>query len=260
MKYTFPIAVFLIWLLSATNHTYAQSDSTLYYNYTDTCISTSMNQYDRLLKHIIPDLKEVNQLYKVDLVRIAMWQPNFSYEKKISKYRSIELEAILGYDIYLFRSHQNSLFNYHLPSKNCTYHLALSSDIKHFHNIDNRIKKGKYTNAFTGNYFSTGITIRSALYNNDIWKINWRGDLTNGALYDNNYQKTMHSLGKMDHTQSIGYFSLGYGLQRRIGNVGFWATEVKVGIGSNKFFNTLYTAFEVNIKAGFAISSLKLRN
>jgi hypothetical protein len=235
---------------------YGQSDTT-YYNYNDTCIATSVNQYDKLLRHIIPDKTEVTKQFKVDLLRLSLVQPNLSFETKLKNNITLEIEGILGESTYRKEGyyHHHKLLGVPIPDKGSLIYFALSGDTRFYHNINRRIRKGKNTNGFSGNYFSTGLTIKMAFYDTDIWHINSYGGLYTYPEIEKN--KTMTSLGKMHATQSIGYFNLGYGIQRRIGNIGFWGTECKIGIGTNKHFETLYYAFELNARVGFAISSFK---
>ncbi len=225
----------------------------------DTCISTTVNEYDRLLRHVIPDKKEITRLYKVNLFKLARQKLNFSIEHALNKKFTLEHEAvfhIVGYSNYkLFTQIETMSFSKF--SNKTLYYLTLSSNLKYYHNLDNRIARGKNTNGFSGNYFITGFTIKAAFYDTDIWHLGCSGYLSPNS-YDSYFEK--HNpifVLTGDNTESYGCFMFGYGLQRRIGNIGYWGAEAKIGIGTNKFFDTVYIPVELNLKVGFALSSLK---
>jgi len=106
-------------------------------------------------------------------------------------------------------------------------------------------------------------------FDNDIYRVNNDGTLgliksidiyTRETYFTTDY--TFHSnrqiiFGKHAPRESTGFLNIGYGLQRRIGNIGYVKSEIKMGFGTNKNFDCLYFMPEINIKAGFAISSFK---
>lgn len=253
LQYRFSFLLLLFTYLNIS----AQND-TLYYSYNDTCINTTVNHYDKLLKHIIPEKTETKHQFKTDLLNLSLVRPNIAYETRLRKNTSLSFEAILGVtksDTNKTSYKPNDWFFENIPSKNSIIHCALSADIRFYHNTKRRIYKNKNTFGFSGNYFSTGVTLKMAFYNSSLWHIDeW------GKLYefpDSKKQNKLYSYGKMTNTQSIGYLNFGYGLQRKIGNIGYYGAEFKAGIGTNKYANTLYLAYELNIRAGFSLSSLR---
>lgn len=209
----------------------------------DTCIATTVNEYDKLLKYFILEKTEINQLYKIDLLALGRKHFNFAYEHKLGTNYSMEYEAT--YSQFLYSINNNLPKSYY----DAQHFIVLSANIKYYHNFHNRIKKGKNTNGFSGNYFLIGANIRAILDK----PANWYPHLQ----YDEN---TIFTFGKMEIPDNMVFLSLGYGIQRKIGKIGYWATEAKIGFGSNKDFSTYYIPVELNIKAGFAISSLKRNN
>lgn len=247
----YTVLLFLIFPLSSI----CQIDTT-YYSYTDTCIGVNLSDYDKLLRHIIPEKQEVTRLYKFNLIQYAQKRVNVSFEHKLKNNWSLEYKGVIRVINYKAPLEKKN-FDIHIPNQNSLYYLVLSSNFKYFHNFDKRIKKGKNINGFAGNYFTMGATAKIGLYNPDKWFIAKQGSMTN--FYNPTIRpKTMISYGKLDDTQSIIYLNAGYGWQRRIGNVGYWSAEAKMGVGTNKYFNTLYLVPEVNIKLGFALTSLKI--
>lgn len=248
--------ILFIFIMAINIQLKAQEDS-IYYNYNDTCIGTTINHYDKLLKHIIPDKIEINKQFKVDLFRLSLLQPNLSFETRLKNNKTIEVETIIGESQwgYYINDGNKSLLNEILPDKHSIFYCTLSSDVRHYYNFDRRNRLGKNTNGFSGNYFSTGMTLKMAFYDTDYWHISNTGTLRYSPTIEK--QNPMFSSGKMHQTQSLGYLNIGYGLQRRIGNKGFYGAEFKTGVGTNKHFETLYIAFELNLRVGFSFSSLK---
>lgn len=240
-----------------------QTDYVVAYSNQDTCISTSISEYDKMLRHIIPDKKEITHLYKIDLVELARQKLNFSFEHSIKPKLSLEHEATFkiskyyGYQSYLdYKNDKNSTF-FDQFSKESFFNLSLGTNIKYYYNIDSRKRRGKNTNGFSGNYLTAGFKVNMAFYDTDLWHIQGNGQITEfNYYYYGSKEKRMFLINNQENWESIGYVNFGYGLQRRIGNVGYWSAELKAGVGSNKYFDTLYIPIELKLKAGFALSSL----
>ncbi len=257
----------IVIILFYTSICFGQNDTKIEYVSNDTCLNISLNEYDRLLRHIIPNKKEITHLYKVDLIQLAQQKLNFSFEHSIKQELTLEHEATFhivsingthssGFNTYYFSENKNFFTQF---SKESLYYLTLNSNLKYYHNIDKRIRRGRNTNGFSGNYLSLGVKIRMAFYDTDLWHVHSDGEL---IPYDNYYNQPKESivllyLPSLNNKESMGYINFGYGLQRRIGNIGYWSAEAKVGIGTNKYFDTIYIPIELNLKAGFALSSLK---
>jgi hypothetical protein len=256
-------SILVLVLLCNTYISKAQNDYVIEYSTKDTCISTSISDYDNMLRHIIPDKKEITHLYKVNLIQLARQNLNFSFEHRIKPKLSLEHEAtfhILNYynfySYYDYTTSPGRSFFDQFSSKSL-YYLGLSSKLKYYHNIDSRTKRGKNTNGFSGNYFLTGFKINMAFYDTDLWYIRDDGRLSPYNSYSYAPKTSLYIMfNEIDYQESLGYINFGYGIQRRIGNVGFWSIEAKAGIGTNKYFDTIYIPLELNLKAGFALSSL----
>ncbi len=259
----------IVLILFYTSICFGQNDTKIEYVSNDTCLNITLNEYDRLLRHIIPDKKEITHLYKIDLIQLAQQKLNFSFEHSLNKKISLEHEATFHINNYYESdywkyyydseySRESSTF-FDQFSKKSLYYLTLNSNLKYYHNIDSRIKRGRNTNGFSGNYFSLGIKINMAFYNTDLWHIHSNGELQPYEGYYGGPKQSPYFIFLPDqyNMESMGYINFGYGLQRRIGNIGYWSAEAKLGIGTNKYFDTIYIPMELNLKAGFALSSLK---
>lgn len=225
---------------------------------------TTSSQYDKMLKYFLLDKTEVKHLYKIDLFQLALRRPNFSYEKKILHNSSIEIEGLAT--IY-----ENTSMNHHFFIPTFTdpliYYLYLNIDYKYFYNTNKRIAKGKHTNGFSANYFSVGFSANLFFFNRDDFRINNDGRIFLLYRYedlaptfdfsDKTQHRDLELVLRHEIRESRGFVKFGYGLQRRIGNIGFISSEIKLGFGTNKDFSTLYISPIINIKAGFAIKSFK---
>lgn len=230
---------------------------------------TTSDQYDKILKFFVQEKEEVKQLFKVNLFQVALLRPNFSYERKLSEKFSLELEGTLA--LYS-RPYDNYAARFYLDGPNITY-LNLNSTLRFYHNIDKRKRKGKKTNGFSANYFSFGLSSHISFYNDYYYGIYDNGDFfVKRTLYGYNYYHDPNDIplpgdykaekvqiigGKHVPRENIYYSKFGYGFQRRIGNIGYWGGEFKLGIGTNNRMNILYITPEVHLKAGFALSSLR---
>lgn len=259
--YTF---LLIILLFCCTKVSKSQTDYVVAYSNQDTCISTSISEYDKMLRHIIPDKKEITHLYKIDLVQLARQKLNFSFEHSIKPKLSMEHEATfkiskyydynISYEDYL-KSKASTFFDQF--SKESFFMLSLGSNLKYYYNLDSRIRHGKNTNGFSGNYITAGFKVNMAFYDTDLWHIQANGQITEfNSYYYVPKEKRMFLINNQENWESIGYVNFGYGLQRRIGNVGYWSAELKAGMGTSKYFDTLYIPVELKLKVGFALPSL----
>jgi hypothetical protein len=197
-------------------------------------------------------------------VQLARQKLNFSFEHSIIPKLSLEHEATFKISKYYYYNTYEDYLNdksstfFDQFSKESFFKLSLGSNIKYYHNIDSRVRRGKNTNGFSGNYITAGFKVNMAFYDTDLWNIQYSGQITPYSNYSTIPKNNLMILfNNLENWESIGYINFGYGLQRRIGNVGYWSTEVKAGVGTNKYFDTLYIPLELKVKAGFALSSLK---
>jgi hypothetical protein len=196
--------------------------------------------------------KEVKQLWKMNLIGFNVLSPNCGLELKLGKKWSSDTYAKLGSDIE-FQSDTDVI----IGSKSFLV-MELSQQIKYYFNLQRREKLGKKTNGFTGNYFSLFFFA----------KIN---------EYD---YKELIETRKAYASADIFLYGAGltYGLQRRIGNIGYFEvfagmkylfkevpekiTETKNTVDGKDFYkydikkSTSQTLVPtIGIKAGFAIDS-----
>ncbi len=249
----------IIVLLLLLNKTYAQQNNDAQIQSSDTCVPASVDDYNRLVKYFMQEKADVKSLLKFDLMQYALLRPNIAFETRIKNNLTSEFFFLFDMD-ELSGSFDVANAQMHL--------FALTSDLKYYHNTNNRIKKGKNTNGFSANYFSFGVGAYIFLY--DKW--NYTKDVDGklirqyGMWYnDNNHlpyntpkdesNKIVWRNKKYDPNESIAFVRVGYGIQRRIGNIGYVATDLNFGFGTNKAFSRLYLMPEFSIKAGLAIST-----
>jgi hypothetical protein len=196
-------------------------------------VSTGMKdsidmKYDRIYKLFIQDKShDVRHLWKVNLAQLGFESLNMGYEQKIGKNWSNETYLLASYSID--RLGHNLYY----------YGINLNDQIKYYYNLGRRQRLGKNINAFGGDYFGIGGSF--GLYYFD----------TSSLVYHTNPDNYLN-------TSYQAYIR--YGLQRRIGNIGFF--EVYAGI--NYWYYKLYKDIpvkqdlispEIGLKLGFAIES-----
>lgn len=210
------------------------------YSQTDTIIIIKTDtvfvpeKKDRMYKFFVENRgRETNHLWKINLIDIALANPNVGYEHRLGKSWSVE-----GYFSFGMTGNiQFDLAGYSiLPHIHEVY--VFEQQFKYYYNLKRRKKLGKKTYGFSGNYFAS-----SFWYN----KINYNG--SSGLNWVSNY--------------NVG---IKYGMQRRIGNLGYF--EIYAGVYYRwESANIELTAMEsrtdksnavillIGIKAGFAIDS-----
>jgi hypothetical protein len=177
-------------------------------------------KYDRIYKYFIEDKKEIKHLWKVNIVNFSFFAPNIVYEQKIGKSFSSETYLKLG----TFANYNN--FQYY------SYGFFVNQGIKYYYNIKKRELKGKRTNGFNGNYFAL---------------VGFYGHVRN-----------VHpdSSSIPEHLSNYG-LALRYGLQRRLGNIGYIEPFVQMG-GINYSNNTgFHFTMSIGLNAGFSLDSFK---
>ncbi|MDA3893544.1 MAG: hypothetical protein PF517_17915 [Salinivirgaceae bacterium] len=249
-----PVLLTLILINLCTTNSIAQIESLEYAHSGDTCVPATTEDYNRLIKYFMAEKEDVKQLYKINLMQIAYLRINPSFERKLTDNTSLEFEFNFGRSPYSYRSPGSTFL---FPEIN----------YKYYYNKNKRQEKGKNTNGFSGNYLALGM--EANLYFTDIStaKVSNNGMLYKTNHYFDNYddgdpftthfQNTVYRVSKFIPNENVYALKIGYGLQRRIGNIGYFSAEAKMAIGSNADFNRLYFTPDLNIKAGFAISRLK---
>lgn len=237
----------------------AQSETVYYSQSNDTCVTTTVNEYDKLLKYFIADKTEINQLYKVDLFQLALGRINFAYEHRLMKNKSIELSFEFS-QMQNFNSTKSfySPFSDNYFDNEQIQYLSIEADYRIYTNINRRLKNGKNTNGFSANYITLGFASHFWFFNEDVYKVDSDGRIVpidfTSYIED---ASLLFRFGKYIPNENLFVVKPGIGLQRRIGNIGYLDAQIKCGVGTNSSFSSLYVMPEINIKAGFAISSLK---
>ncbi len=181
--------------------------------------------------------KEISHLWKFDLIHFGLLQPNIGFEQRIGKKWSSNTVFSGG---FLYQDLELSYTMGEFEHKEYPFYLNETQEIRFYYNFLRRKQLGKRINGFSGNYFALSIS-------------------------------AFHELGNPGFKLNSG---INYGLQRRIGNIGFIEAYVgiissysyhKISYDSNRrgdyitYENWEYT-FNLGIKAGFAIDSSKKTN
>ena len=204
-------------------------------------VTQSDEKYDRVYKLFVEDRdREIKHLWKLNLVDIGLLQPNIGFEQKI--FRSISTETYLG----IGRLGWYGLEGFEFQSE-------FEQQFKYYYNLKSRESKGKRINGFSGNYFSVAGFASYTVEQNEK-PVRTQTDYFTG-----------YSTGPKVFTLKYGVI-LKYGLQRRIGNIGYF--DICAGVRFYEFENTFeYENYYpdsgqawmpfIKIRAGFAIDSFK---
>jgi hypothetical protein len=222
------------------------------YTQTDSIITTNTKpdsidiKYDRVYKVFVrQNNREINHLYKFNLVNIDLLTPGLTYEQKI--YKSISIET------YLYVSYRNLVFKEGDSSRFYATTQLYGSDlqcfstggyqmIKVYHNLKRRELLDKNTNGFSGNFFAFKLS------GNYSWI-----DVFNQQAQDENIN--------LDNRYYL-IPGLAYGIQRRIGNIGYaelslclnYPLDIFANEGKNRWVLGLEKG--ITLKIGFAIESI----
>jgi len=199
------------------------------------------DKYDTLYKQFVKDQdQEIRHLWKINLVDLSILMPNLDFEQKLGKLWSSESYLKLG---IITRDDYKGVFS----------QWEVSQQLKLYYNLNRRERHGKKTNGFSGNYFSL-------------------------ILFASNHDYPKPGFQNTFLMTEVSYYGAGihYGLQRRIGNTGYF--EIFAGMHYNYQQLSEYTDripfFEFpnsgsaggwkfseafGVKAGFAISSFSNR-
>jgi hypothetical protein len=199
-------------------------------------------KYDLVYKLFVQENNhEIKHLLKLNLIGIYLNTPAITFEQKISKNLSFETHLYGAYKHLEYREYDSTFFVETRLSENSSIQ-SLSVGgyqmIKFYHNLRRRERLGKITNGFSANYFALKMS------ENYTWM-----DAYNSAS-DNNLK-------------NIYYLTPGfaYGMQRRIGNIGFIECALNINnhagtISNSKHKWLIGLETGLTIKMGFAIESL----
>jgi len=194
-------------------------------------------KYNRVYKMFIQErTRDINHLWKINLVDLGFAMPNFGYEQKLGTCWSSDSYVKLGYEMW----ENDEFFS----------NWEVSQKLKFFHNINHRKKLGRKTSGFTGNYFSLSFFAGEKRYP--------KPALHSGTIVDSE----LH--------YGVGLY---YGFHRRIGNIGYLEAFVGINYQYRKISGLEKVGFDlkinpgletiletIGIKAGFALDSFKKQN
>jgi hypothetical protein len=183
---------------------------------------------------------EIKHLFKINLSPLLVRRPTIAFEQKLGK--NFSCETSVSYERYSYLLFFSDAFLFMDEDKYDKYYPNGHSfrgyeTIKYYYNLNSRrLIHGKHTNGFEGNYFAVQM---SAIYVNSGDQLNKNGT----PLLKDNYYFT--------------FLGFTYGLQRRIGNIGYIEPSI--------YFDALFKSnFEhppvfnlgLKLKIGFAIESI----
>jgi hypothetical protein len=212
----------------------AQDDSILVSTGTKDSIDM---KYDRIYKLFIQDKShDVRHIWSLGLSSPGILVCGIGYEQKIGKKWSNKTSLGIGADA--------DLFNYNFTGIS----ISIGDDIRYYYNLSRRENLGRNTNGFSGNYLSLG------------------SNFGVGSIY---FTENFNDNTSISHGSTVeSALNFGYGLQRRIGNIGYFNASLGVsyilsysGIfsGSEYYHSSLETYLFpfAGLGFGFAIESFK---
>lgn len=219
MKKLFILILLAFWALLTS---YSQTDSL---SVIQSSAADSVEKYDRVYKLFIEDRDaEIKHLWKINLIQFALLEPNIGFEQRIGKNFSSATSLKIGIawiDFYdKARQESSGLIS--------TVGISLQQEFRYYYNLNRRALLGKRVNGFSGNYFSLHllVAIRNSTVSNDL-----RGGAGTALIY---------------------------GLQRRIGNIGYieaFGGPAVLNAYSSTSQSSWYITPFLGIRAGFAIDS-----
>ncbi|MGD2033416.1 MAG: hypothetical protein PVF73_00050 [Bacteroidales bacterium] len=187
--------------------------------------------------------KEVKHLWKLNLTDLVLVKPNIGLEWKIGRSFSSDTYLAYGFDFYpsFFEGSGGTAAD-------------IRQQFKYYYNFKRRERMGKRVNGFSGNYVSVILFGNNSI---DGYEIVNQGNNISVSSYRINY--------------GIG---LRYGLQRRIGNMGYIEPYIGINYQISDVedsmssitnypgpYSETYRVREfkpcIGLKAGFAISSVR---
>ncbi len=187
-------------------------------------------KYDRIYKLFLEENnQEVTHLYKLCITPFG--NPGFAFEQKFCKVFSTETSIFFGKrNGVLFMDVSGPIRNTNYGIGSFPYSVGFSEQIKYYYNLKRRQRLGRKINGFSGNYFSIGYSGQYLKYSDYVLEI------YNVNKY---YQET----------------TVSYGLQRRIGNIGFIEPSVDINFFQDMDKSSILFRTALRLKLGFSINS-----
>ncbi len=202
-------------------------------------------KYDRVYKLFVQDKDhEIKHLIKLNLVNIDLLMPTLAYEQKLSRNFSMEVSMFIAYKHLLFDESDSLKFypTYQFKGSDLQcFSIGGYQMIKLYHNLNRLERLGKNTNGFSGNYFALKLS------ENYSWLDDFYHKEPNADIFlENKYYLVP---------------ALVYGIQRRIGNIGYGDLSLCLNYFPDYIRNADYPwelGLETGItfKLGFAIESI----
>lgn len=202
----------------------------------DSTLQTS--EYDRLFNLLSEDRTQINSLFKLNAVDWGRLSPSFIFEQRI--YKNLTVEPVLRIDGFGV-SQQTGL----------KYMITPEFRLKYYYNMGLRERQGKNINGFSGNYFTAAF---AAPFGDT-------PEMTESLL--NQYYFYDYDLSglEVNKLHAIGMFHLGYGIQRRFLDLGFFDMSVGVNV---QVYNKLIPEHSkllpyIKIGIGFGVTPQKAK-
>ena len=191
--------------------------------------TTQMAQQDRIYRLFMEqNNQDIKRLFKFNIIALSQIAPVFSYEQKLWKCFSIETSINMGSAFDLESRYSPTFIAREVSDYGNGFYVGGFQMIKYYYNLKRRERLGKNTNGFSGNYFAVQV---AGIFMHYDHLFNYR--------YENN---------KINPE-----FDLTYGMQRRIGNIGYIEPSTSLFLIPKD--NGLLVMPSINLEMGFAIDS-----
>lgn len=196
-------------------------------------------KYDRAYKLFVEKKPyEIKHLFKLNLFNVNLLAPGITYEQKLTKNISAEAYLYISYAKLLFANTELTNFKEtDLSDKSgmACYSTGGYQMIKFYHNFNRRKLLDKNTNGFSGNYFSLKVSEHYSFID--------LKDYQNSSVFNG------------DRIRSYLVPGIAYGMQRRIGNIGYAEISLTANLSSVSHWN-FGLEKGITIKIGFSIESV----
>lgn len=201
---------------------YSQTDS-VKVEYSQEKITKENKIYEEICDILTRREKDGKNLWKFDLAGTFFGGFNIAYERKLASKWSCNIQSITNFAKATYGNGSeigdpvNRLFHKEQPFG---FNQHLNFQLRYYYNSDRRIRLGKKS-SFSGNYFGVALNNQYSLARVDPWKYVTYGDF---FPYDNN------SVNLVTHSNYfLNSFNFIYGLQRKIGKIGY--IDASIGVG-----------------------------
>ena len=238
--------VFITLLMGLTTlTTYSQSDS-VKVEYSQEKITKAHKMDEAICDVLTRRENQGKNLWKFNLLRTFLDGFTVSYERKIAPKWSLDISSVTTMSgIYIYRDY----FDYsRFLDRRSNLKETLSLELRYYYNLDRRIRLAKKA-GFSGNYLGLGM---SSMYN---------------YLYERIYDTppkvpygVIAGFTEYINFQFSSSLNLIYGIQRKIGRIGYIDASVGIGMAyltaSNHFWNDKNYTFEIDpsLKLGVGIA------